>query len=92
MLRFEWNTLRVGDRVLVHDQRRADLTPIAGEVAQIDSHSGLHGVGVRVPASPTGSRVLWPSYLAVHRDPRDPRDPAESCWRCDDLAVVSGQA
>jgi len=86
MLKFDWNALRIADKVLVHDSRHADLALTSGVVAMVDTHTGGSGVGIRV-ADTTGNRViLWPSYLAVHRDPRD---PAEPCWRCQALAGTS---
>jgi hypothetical protein len=90
VLKFDWNTLRIGDRVLVHDQRRVELTAIPGEVALVDSHYGVNGVGIRVAlAGSTDVKVLWPSYLAVHRDPRDTTEP---CWRCEEPAAVGRPA
>jgi hypothetical protein len=80
MLRFEWNALRTGDPVLVHDPRTAAMTVTGGVVASVDAHKGTNGVGIRVGSD---SAVLWPSPLAVHRDPRDPTEP---CWRCQELA------
>jgi hypothetical protein len=83
MLKFEWNALHVADKVLVHDPGSARLALTSGVVAMIDTHKGTSSVGIRV-AAPGGERViLWPSYLAVHRDPRDPTEP---CWRCQALA------
>ena len=79
MLRFEWNALRAGDHLLVHDPRTAEITITAGAVATVDTHKAANGVGIRID----GAELLWPSYLAVHRDPIDPDDP---CWRCQELA------
>jgi hypothetical protein len=74
MLRFEWNGLQPGDRVLVHDARADDLALVPGVVTRIERHRGVNGVGIRV-----GADILWPTYPAVHRDPLDPGEP---CWRC----------
>lgn len=82
MLNFEWNTLRKGDPVLVHDPGSAELALIAGVVAWVDTRKGANGVGIRVTASAGEGAALWPSSLAVHRDPRDPTEP---CWRCQTL-------
>ena len=81
MLKFEWNALRLGDVVEVHDDRTAASALTAGKVAMIEVKRGrraLNGVGIRV-ADVDGSRVVWPSYLAVHRVPVAPGD---DCWRC----------
>ena len=84
MLRFDWNALRNGDHVLVHDPRTADMTLCAGVVEMVDTHRGANGVGVRVGDDIGGSTILWPSPLAVHHDPRA---PTEACWRCEELAL-----
>jgi hypothetical protein len=63
-----------------------DLVP--GTVAMLESHPGRHepdGVGFRVADGDGATRVVWPSYLAVHLDPDDSTEP---CWRCADLAVA----
>jgi len=78
MVKFAWNSLRIGDEVLVHDARNAQLTRIPGVVAMVDVKKGFNGVGIRVKTS-DGHEVLWPSYLAVHGDRPE---PTESCWRC----------
>jgi hypothetical protein len=83
MLRFEWNALRRGDQVLVHDPRTAEMTLTDGVVTSIDTHKGANGVGIRVGGNSTETAVMWPSRLVVHRDPRD---PSEVCWRCQELA------
>jgi hypothetical protein len=80
-MKFEWRALRTGDRVLVHDPVGALLALTPGVVSMLDAHKGANGVGIRV--GPAGqSSVLWPSYLAVHSDPRDMTQP---CWRCEAL-------
>jgi hypothetical protein len=80
MLRFEWNALRVGDMVLVHDP--AGRFPAAsGTVVTVDTkreRRGANGVGIRVGAEGR-HEVVWPSFLAVHHDPADLMD---DCWRC----------
>jgi len=82
VLTFEWNALRTGDHVLVHDPRSADMTLTAGVVANVDTHKGANGVGIRVGANNSETAVLWPSHMAVHHDPGH---PTEACWRCDEL-------
>jgi hypothetical protein len=86
MLKFEWNALRVGDRVVVHDPSSTDFPLLAGTVVMIEtkrSKRGANGVGIRVAADGGGHRLLWPSYLAAHHDPPD---PTEDCWRCAAIA------
>jgi hypothetical protein len=90
MLRLEWNALRVGDAVLVHDPSDTEFPLLAGTVVMLTtkrSKRDVNGVGVRVN---TGGdrRVVWPSYLAAHHDPTD---PAEDCWRCAALADTAAR-
>ena len=82
MLKFEWNALRTLDKVLVHAPGRVELALTPGVVALIYTHKAVNGVGVLITAPGGERKVLWPSYLAVHRDPRDPTEP---CWRCQAL-------
>jgi hypothetical protein len=95
VLRSEWNALRADDKVVVHEPGRADLALIPGTVVLIDSRRQLNGVGIAVTAinSERGERgerkVLWPSFLVVHRDPRDEGDANESCWRCEALVKAA---
>jgi hypothetical protein len=49
------------------------------------SKRGANGVGLRVETD-GGHRVVWPSFLATHHDPRD---PTEECWRCASLAETA---
>jgi hypothetical protein len=84
MMRLEWNALRVGDKVVVHDPTDPAMQLLPGTVALVETVSGPNDVGVRVASTSDHPRVLRPSRLAVHLDPRD---PAEECWRCD--AIVA---
>jgi hypothetical protein len=80
---FEWNTLRVGDRVLIHDDLSAaeDFPLHPGVVAAVDGMTWSHDVGIRLAnASGATATMLRPLRMQVHRDPRDPSEP---CWRCD---------
>ena len=88
MLRLEWNALRVGDKVLVHDANDAQLRLVPGVVAMVESAKGFDDIGIRTRFRPRrGGRVVRPRRLAVHLDPVD---PTQSCWRCD--AIVAGMA
>jgi hypothetical protein len=82
MLRFDWDVLRVGERVLVHDADNADLALVSGVVAMVNTRRVSNGLGVRV-GSTMGGAILWPARLAVHLDPRDPTEPY---WRCQAMA------
>ncbi len=88
MMRLEWNALRVGDRVLVHDAVDPERHLLPGTVAVVETTAGAsNDVGVRVAYDAARTRVLRPKRLAVHLDPRD---STEDCWRCD--SAVAGDA
>ena len=78
MLRLEWNSLRQGDRVLVHDADDSNLRLLAGVVARVRQTSGSNEVSVRV-VTPTGVSIIQPQRLTVHHDPVDFDG---QCWRC----------
>lgn len=78
MLKFQWNALRRGDPVFVHDAADTDFVLLYGEVTIVDTVvGGTNDLAVRVP-TPT-SHVIRPARLTVHLDPLDPN---EDCWRC----------
>lgn len=85
MLKFEWNALRIGDRVLVHDANSPQLTLLRGIVSVIDARKGAKRAGVRFSGSDDQHGIRWPSYSMMHRDPRASGD---HCWRCDEAADV----
>ena len=88
MLRLEWNALRVGDQVFVHDVSDAELRLVPGVVAIVESARDSGDIGIRIARDhDVGGRVVRPRRLAVHLDPVD---PTQSCWRCD--AIVAGRA
>ena len=91
MLKFEWDALRVGDRVVVHETVGTEFPLLAGTVTMVEtkrSRRGVNGVGVRVESEDGGVRVVWPSFLAAHYDPPD---PTEDCWRCAALAEAAAR-
>jgi len=87
MLRFQWNALRPGQRVNVHDPADHEMALIPGVVVMTESHfgrRGTNGVAIRVTGADGTTRVVRPSHLAVHLDPIDPGEP---CWRCDEITA-----
>ena len=81
MLKSDWNSLRSGDALLVHDPRDTNLLLVGGVVSMVQVPTGKKGVnriGIRV-GDGDESQVVWPSYLAVHRDGGD---LTATCWRC----------
>lgn len=79
MMRFEWNSLRVGDAVRVH---LVDGHLGVGTVAFVDSIRGSNGVGIRVASTDGTELISWPSRLSVHHASGDTDDPGETCLRC----------
>jgi hypothetical protein len=89
MVRLEWNGLRVGDKVLVHDRSDPAMQLLPGVVAMVQTTvQSSNDIGVRVASRSDRLSVLRPSRLAVHVDPRD---TAEECWRCDAIAAGAGR-
>ena len=80
MLKFQWNALRRGDTVFVHDANAADLGLRAGVVPLVDVNPSGHDVGIRLTTgAPTGP-VVRPGRFAVHLAAL----AADECWRCGD--------
>src|SRR5687768_1805516 len=66
MLKFQWDALRGGDTVFVHDASDADLGLRAGVVTLIDVRPSGHDVAIRLTTgTPTGP-VVRPGRFAVH--------------------------
>jgi len=80
MLRFDWNALRPGDHVLVHDDGDITLALHDGVVAMIDDGPESNDVGIRLDAPSGESMIVHPRRRAVHPAVIDHREP---CWRCD---------
>ena len=85
MLVFEWNSMRVGDRVMVHDDHDAGLALQPGTVRFVQTREqSANEVTIRLDGDP--SRVVSPRRHAVHMLPIDRRF---LCWRCDVIAVAT---
>ena len=46
MRRFDWNALRVGDRVVAHDPAGADFSLLTGTVAMVDASRSKRGAAL----------------------------------------------
>lgn len=78
VLRADWNSLRPGDRVMVHHTTDdGGVRLLAGVVATVASGGGANDVAVRV--SHGGTRLVHPGRLSVHHDPIEFDG---HCWRC----------
>ena len=87
MLRFEWNALKVGDAVLVHDDSSIPFDLRAGVVCMVDTRRDRsNDVGIRV--EPSGDLVR-PRRHAVHRAPLD---RWFECWRCEETQRLARTA
>ena len=86
MLKFEWNALRVGNKVLLHDPSDVGMRLLGGVVTMVDTVAGTNEIAIRVAPSGETPQVLRPRRLTVHLDPRDLSEP---CWRCADIARAS---
>ena len=88
MLLFQWNALRVGDRVMVHDDRDPVFELHEGAVRIVQTRQpGANEVGVRLDDPASG--IVRPRRHAVHLLPTDRRFP---CWRCDTIAAGPADA
>jgi hypothetical protein len=79
MLKFQWNALRRGDHVLVHDVDDPELALRAGVVTLIDTRRSGRDVAIRYTTGTRTPRPVRPGRFAVHFDPIDGED---GCWRC----------
>ena len=64
MNEFDWNSLRVGDRVIVHEHRRdAPVAGCDGTVAFVTQRRRHNAVGLRLE----GHEVRWLTRFEVER-------------------------
>ena len=82
MHRFEWNALRVGDNVRVHDPGSTAMALVSGVVAAFNTLKGSNSVGIRIAPTEGGAVIICPPRQAVHLPASDPTEP---CWRCQAL-------
>jgi hypothetical protein len=87
VLRFEWDALRIGNPVLVHDGDAMALR--TGEVTMVQSRPSRNDanvVSIRLDAGDEPSRVVAPTFSTVHLSPLE---RSERCWRCVALEHVA---
>ena len=80
MNRVQWNALRIGHHVLVHDETKPGLPLVPGRVTMVHAASGSNDVAIKIRSTRGPSRVVHPSRPAVHLEDLDPE---ARCWRCD---------
>ena len=78
MLRLDWNALRPGDRVLVHQHVGGNDRLVAGVVTAVEPTAGSNDIAVRLSHSGR-TETVHPQRLQVHHDPIEVDG---SCWRC----------
>ena len=82
MLKFQWNSLRTGDAVMVHDDLDPGLELHEGTVKLAET-GRWYTNDVAIQIDHDGPVVVHPRRHAVHLLPLDRR----SCWRCDAIAA-----
>ena len=80
MLKFQWDALRRGDAVFVHDASDANLDLRAGVVRLVDVRPSGHDVGIRLATGTRTGSVVRPGRFSVHLAAGEDHD----CWRCSD--------
>jgi hypothetical protein len=88
MIRLQWNALRVGDHVLVHDEDDTEMALVPGRVTMIQTAQGSNDVAIRLSGR-GASKIVHPRRLAVHLDEFD---PDSHCWRCDLQSPIARRA
>lgn len=81
MLRLQWNALRPGDPVAVHDDAKSHSPLNDGVVVRVQKAADSNDVAVQINRTSAQQRaVIHPHRRTVHQVPRD---PTEACWRCE---------
>lgn len=78
MFRFQWNALRVGDSVMVHDDLAIASRLAAGTVTDVQTRADNNDLSIRLSGG--AHELLRPRRAAVHLVPFG---SDEACWRCD---------
>jgi hypothetical protein len=79
MLRTDWNALKTGDHVLVHDLEHPEGELVPGVVRLVERAGGSNDVAIALGRA-HDQRIVHPRRLAVHHDPIE---GDHRCWRCD---------
>lgn len=79
MTRSDWNSLRAGDPVEVHDPAFPVTAFTAARVLRVTVHARQdNDIAIRLDGN---GRVIRPAPTTVHR----PNTPDTDCWRCAEL-------
>jgi hypothetical protein len=85
MLRFQWNALRNGTQVAVHDDGDRAEHLNQGVVSMVTTVPGNNDVAISITRAGVQA-VVRPTRYAVHLLPIDATEP---CWRCERSAASS---
>ena len=77
MLTFQWNGLRAGDCVVMHDATQTTSVLLPGVVTAVSMRKGSNDVGIRFTTTDGRRAIAWPSRFVVHLSAA-----ADDCWRC----------
>jgi len=86
MLRFQWDSLRRGDHILVHDVSRPDLGLRPADVVMVDTSRSGNDLAVRYTDGADAGLVVRPGRFASHFDPVSEQD---ACWRCEEIPLAA---
>jgi hypothetical protein len=89
MIRLQWNGLRVGHHVLVHDERDHDMPLVPGTVELVQTAAGSNDLAIRISSADGSTTLVHPRRLAVHLTTLDPH---EDCWLCTIDAAATAAA
>lgn len=79
MIRCYWDSLRVHDEVLVHDDTDPQLEMLSGDVTSVATRATSNTITIRVNDHDGSTHTVHPNRLAVHLRSGDSR---ADCWRC----------
>ena len=83
MLPVQWNTLRVGDAVFVHESDGTLVSAVVAVVRRPDAEGDANDIAVRIEDLDECA-YMWPSSADVHSDPVE---VSEACVQCGLIAL-----
>lgn len=77
VLNFQWNALRTGDNVVMHDDVHAGSALFPGVVTAVSMRKGSNEIGIRITKPDGRNVIVWPSSFVVHQAAAE-----DACRRC----------
>ena len=77
MMTFQWNALRTGDGVVMHDGVQSTRALLTGVVTAVSMRKDSNEVGICITRLDGRRAIVWPSRFVVHLSFAD-----DDCWRC----------